>query len=40
MYEVCVLDADSTNAGLHLAFGITEPPNPLIQYFGDMAFRL
>ena len=37
-YEVCVLDADSTNAGLHLAFGIPEPPTPLIQYFGDMAF--
>jgi CO dehydrogenase nickel-insertion accessory protein CooC1 len=37
-YEVFVLDADSTNAGLHLAFGATEPPTPLIQYFGEMAF--
>jgi len=37
-YEVCVLDADSTNAGLHLALGSAEPPTPLIQYFGEMVF--
>ncbi len=37
-YEVCVLDADSTNIGLSLALGIEETPQPLIQYYGGMVF--
>ena len=35
---VLVLDADSTNVGLHRAFGIDQPPRPLIEYFGGMVF--
>ena len=37
-YEVCVLDADSTNAGLPQALGIDESPTPLLDYFGGMVF--
>jgi CO dehydrogenase nickel-insertion accessory protein CooC1 len=37
-YEVCVLDADSTNIGLPLALGIEQPPIPLMEYFGGMVF--
>jgi len=37
-YEVCVLDADSTNVGLHRALGIDVPPVPLLDYFGGMVF--
>lgn len=37
-YEVCILDADSSNVGLHTALGLPEPPTPLIQYFGGMVF--
>ncbi len=37
-YDVCVLDADSTNVGLHQAFGVDEPPEPLVDYFGGMVF--
>ena len=37
-YEVCVLDADSTNIGLALALGIKQPPVPLLDYFGGMVF--
>jgi CO dehydrogenase nickel-insertion accessory protein CooC1 len=37
-YTVCVLDADSTNVGLHRALGITRMPEPLIDYFGGMVF--
>jgi CO dehydrogenase nickel-insertion accessory protein CooC1 len=37
-YEVCVLDADSTNIGLSVALGIEESPEPLIQYYGGMVF--
>ena len=37
-YEVCVLDADSTNVGLHQAFGIEDSPEPLIDCFGGMVF--
>jgi CO dehydrogenase maturation factor len=37
-YEVCVLDADSTNVGLHQALGLAEPPRGLIDYFGGMVF--
>lgn len=37
-YEVCILDADSTNVGLHKALGIAEAPISLIDYFGGMVF--
>jgi CO dehydrogenase maturation factor len=37
-YEVCVLDADSTNIGLHKALGIKKMPVSLIDYFGGTAF--
>jgi CO dehydrogenase nickel-insertion accessory protein CooC1 len=37
-YEVCVLDADSTNIGLPLALGIEQSPDPLMEYFGGMVF--
>jgi CO dehydrogenase maturation factor len=37
-YPVCVLDADSTNVGLHRAFGLDQPPWPLLDYFGGMVF--
>jgi CO dehydrogenase maturation factor len=37
-YEVCVLDADSTNLGLHRAFGLDELPRSLLDYFGGMVF--
>lgn len=38
-YEVTILDADSTNVGLHRALGIDQPPMPLIDYFGGAVFR-
>ena len=37
-YDVCVLDADSTNLGLHRALGLTQAPTPLLDYFGGMVF--
>jgi len=37
-YEVCVLDADSTNIGLAHALGIEYSPKPLMAYFGGMVF--
>jgi CO dehydrogenase maturation factor len=37
-YEVCVLDADSTNVGLHRALGIEQPPASLMNYFGGAVF--
>lgn len=37
-YAVCVLDADSTNVGMHEALGIEEAPAPLLDYFGGMIF--
>ena len=37
-YDVCILDADSTNLGLPLVLGIDQPPVPLIEYFGGMVF--
>jgi CO dehydrogenase nickel-insertion accessory protein CooC1 len=37
-YEVCILDADSTNIGLSRALGIEQPPVPLMEYFGGMVF--
>jgi CO dehydrogenase maturation factor len=38
-YEICVLDADSTNIGLHKALGIKKMPVSLIDYFGGTAFN-
>lgn len=37
-YEVFVLDADSTNVGLHQALGLEDAPASLIDYFGGMVF--
>jgi CO dehydrogenase nickel-insertion accessory protein CooC1 len=37
-YDVCVLDADSTNVGLHQALGFEDVSAPLIDYFGGMVF--
>ncbi len=37
-YRVCVLDADSTNVGLHHALGFDRAPVPLLDYFGGMVF--
>ncbi len=37
-YEVCVLDADSTNLGLDRVLGLPSPPAPLIEYFGGTVF--
>jgi CO dehydrogenase maturation factor len=37
-YEVFILDADSTNVGLHQALGIELAPTSLIDYFGGMVF--
>lgn len=37
-YEVCVLDADSTNLGLPQALGMEQPPASLMDYFGGAVF--
>ncbi|MBN2116442.1 MAG: P-loop NTPase [Anaerolineales bacterium] len=37
-YPVCVLDADSTNLGLFRILGVSQPPKPLMEYFGGMVF--
>ena len=37
-YEVCILDADSTNIGMSGALGIDRTPKTLIDYFGGMVF--
>lgn len=37
-YPVCVLDADSTNYGIHLALGLEHRPRSLIDYFGGCVF--
>ena len=37
-YEVCVVDADSTNVGLNQAMGIQQAPVALLDYFGGMVF--
>jgi CO dehydrogenase maturation factor len=37
-YSVCVLDADSTNVGIHEAMGISESPIPLMDYYGGTVF--
>lgn len=36
--KVCVLDADSTNLGLHQAFGVEKPPQTLLDFYGGMVF--
>ncbi len=38
-YEICVLDADSTNMGVHRAFGLQKAPASLIDFFGGCATR-
>lgn len=37
-YEICVLDADSTNVGLPYALGTDKSPAPLLDYYGGMVF--
>lgn len=37
-YQVCLLDADSTNLGLAKAIGFERTPEPLLAYFGGMVF--
>jgi CO dehydrogenase maturation factor len=37
-YHVCVLDADSTNVGIHQVMGVSESPTPLIEYYGGTVF--
>lgn len=37
-YQVCLLDADSTNLGLPQALGLDNSPRSLIDYFGGMVF--
>jgi CO dehydrogenase nickel-insertion accessory protein CooC1 len=37
-YEVCVLDADSTNVGVHQTMGLDESPVPLMEYYGGTVF--
>jgi CO dehydrogenase maturation factor len=38
-YQVLVLDADSTNYGLHRALGLEAAPRSLIDHFGGMVFQ-
>jgi CO dehydrogenase maturation factor len=37
-YDVCMLDADSTNVGLSEALGVDKAPKPLLDYYGGMVF--
>ena len=37
-YDVCLLDADSTNVGLSKALGADRDPAPLLDYYGGMVF--
>jgi CO dehydrogenase nickel-insertion accessory protein CooC1 len=37
-YDVCLLDADSTNVGLTQALGAAKEPAPLLDYYGGMVF--
>jgi CO dehydrogenase maturation factor len=37
-YDVCLLDADSTNIGLAKALGTAADPAPLLDYYGGMVF--
>lgn len=38
-YEVYLLDADSTNVGLHRILGVEEAPAALMEYLGGTVFR-
>ncbi len=38
-YEVCILDADSTNLGLSSILGMDQPPVSLMEYYGGTVFR-
>jgi len=38
-YQVCILDADSTNVGLSRALGIHQTPKTLLDYYGGMVFN-
>jgi CO dehydrogenase maturation factor len=38
-YRVVILDADSTNVGLHHALGFKRAPRPLLDYHGGMVFQ-
>ena len=38
-YQVCIVDADSTNLGLPQAFGFDESPVSLMEFFGGTVFR-
>ncbi len=37
-YEVCLLDADSTNLGIEQALGVPQAPRPLLDFYGGMIF--
>ncbi len=37
-YDVCILDADSTNVGFDKILGLPTPPASLIDFFGGMVF--
>lgn len=37
-YQVCLLDADSTNVGLANALGFDRCPETMLEYFGGMVF--
>lgn len=37
-YDVCILDADSTNLGLPFVLGIDQPPEPLLSFYGGTIF--
>jgi CO dehydrogenase maturation factor len=37
-YPVCILDADSTNVGIHHALGLDRSPVSLMDYFGGTVF--
>ena len=37
-YQICVLDSDSTNVGLHQILGFKDPPVSLLNYFGGTEF--
>lgn len=36
--DVCLLDADSSNIGMHRALGLQDPPASLLEFFGGMVF--
>lgn len=37
-YEVCLLDADSTNLGIEHTLGLAHSPRPLLDFYGGMIF--